>query len=159
MEVSYANSVIGTVTESIYRYGSTVDAAFVTARGVTLSNRILNGGVIWAASTNVFPENTAVSMYGSTSRLQTGKIITNNYNDIEVKSGMNLGQADYSSVKGDSGGPVLFYEGNYGGETKYTLLGIHNGRGKNGGAIFTHYKNIVNELGVTCLTGSNGPYK
>lgn len=113
---------------------------------------------MWAASETLFPVNTFVSMYGAKSGLQTGKIVSNNYNFGYQNSCMKQCKADYFTRDGDSGAPILFYEGNYGGKTRYTLLGIN--KGSNAGCgVFTPYKNIVKELGVTCITSSNISYK
>lgn len=159
IEVSFGNQVIGMVTDTAYGPLSTADASFVQARGIALSNRVANGGVMWAATETLFPVNTAVSMYGAKSGLQTGKILDTNYSDpLFGNSFLKQCKADYRCTGGDSGAPVLFYEGNYGGKTRYTLLGIFKGE-SHGYAVFTPYKNIVKELGVTCITSSNISYK
>lgn len=158
-EIFYNETVIGEVAAVSYAIGRTSDSAFVKARGIALSNRVKNNGTIWAASSRVFPENTTVYKYGAKTGRTMGVIKSNNYINMGTKSSNNLGVADYVSDRGDSGAPVLFYEGNYGGVSRYTLLGIHKGRGETGNAIFSHYKNIAKELGVTAITSSGNTYK
>lgn len=83
-----------------------------------------------------------------------------NYNNPFQKSSLTQCKADFRCADGDSGAPVLLYEGNYGGKTRYTLLGIFKSKIESENlAVFSPYKNIVDELGVTCITSSNSSYK
>lgn len=161
----YSNGdAFGTVGRTAFYNNSTADAAFLIAEpGMTVTNVLKNGGVIWAAQTNTLPVGANVSMYGAVSKLQRGKIL---YTDViaENEQGMKFLKqwaADYAAQSGDSGAPVLFYEGNYGGQTKYSLYGIHKGSDEEGElACFSPYKNIVDELGLYCVTATKTvPYK
>ncbi len=95
-------------------------------------------------------------MYGNVSKLQSGKITNINasvyYDELNITFTKQC-SATYYSQKGDSGAPILYYEGNYGGKTCYTICGIQSGYNRElGVSYFSPYKNIVNELGITCMT-------
>lgn len=154
MSFSYSGIHIGSVTKTAYRNFSSADAAFVAASSsVTPTQIIKNGGAIWAAQTGTLPVNASVCLYGAYSGLQSGKILgTNSLSISNGKTFTKQWRADYYSQNGDSGGPVMVYEGNYGGQSKYSLYGIHRGI-MNSKAVLSSYKNIVDELGVTCITG------
>lgn len=142
---------------------STADATFLqAASGVETSSVLANGGHLWAASTYALPVNTTIWKYGITTGLTSGKIHTvgasanildKDANGNTVASAVITDKywASFKDEPGDSGAPVMIYDGNYNGSTKYTLVGIYSGT-NNYGAIFSGYDKIVNELGVTCIT-------
>ena len=94
-------------------------------------------------------------MYGDISGLTSGKIISYNEENYYERSGYEFsefGSASYKSVDGDSGGPVLVYNG----ASNYSLIGINCAVYHKDGtdvykSYFTPYKNIVEALGVTCV--------
>lgn len=145
---------LGSVLRTSYNMDRpTTDAAFILADpGVAVTNELANRGQVWVASpTYVYPQNTVVCMYGMESGLTSGKI-TSTSMTVSYGSGKyryDQMKASYSSQEGDSGAPVLYYEGNYGG-TKYTLVGLHSGSA-DGGADFSKYTNIVKELSVEAV--------
>lgn len=153
---AYYNGVkIGEVSKTAYKNNSKADASFVPATGnVTITAVLKNGGHIMSGSMLDPPVNSTVYMYGAKSGLTSGKITsinyTSNYKDGTVIVKQCL--ATYSSQDGDSGAPILYYEGNYGGKTYYTIRGIHTGSASSG-KVFSSYKNIVDELGITCILG------
>lgn len=90
-------------------------------------------------------------MYGAFSGLTSGMITSTN---ATINDGTytfkNMGQATYSLQNGDSGAPILFYDGNYGGVSRYSLVGIHEGQGGNA-RFFSKYAKIVDELGISAI--------
>lgn len=143
---------IGTVIATAWRNKSTADAAFVqAARRITPTNELASGsGNIWGTTSYRLPANTTISMLGQESGLTSGKLqsysVTSNH-----ASGITIYDqwcATYSSDGGDSGAPIMLYEGKY-DVSRYTLLGIHSGRNtKSNVSYFTPYQNIVDELGI-----------
>lgn len=156
MAVTYEGTSIGTVEESSFYNGSSADAAFIKANtNFTPSNLLPTGYTIWAASTWTLPVNTVVYMYGGQSGgLVSGKISSTN-SSVQFEDELILTKlwvADYESVGGDSGSPIMFYDGNFSGNLKYTLYGIHTGSASDGSASYiSSYKNIVEELGVSAI--------
>lgn len=147
----------GIVKETAYYNGSTADAAYVErANGQHFEgeNVLPNGGVIWSASTYSYPEGTTVYAYGMKSGLTSGKITDESYDmqsgSIRIK---DLTIASYSCSSGDSGGPVMIYEGNYGGVSRYVLIGTQKGHRTVSPvqSYFSKYSNIVDILGVKFL--------
>lgn len=133
------------------------DAAFVKATNDNVAfNNEVGAGVLWGASTYELPLNVTVCKFGCATRYSAGKLIST-YTNVSFKDYYGkyyemrgVCEAEYNSANGDSGGPVVMYDGNYGSQSKYTLIGIHHGSIKNGGnAIFSPYANIVNALGVS----------
>lgn len=153
---TYNGVSIGTVTRTAFKDRSTADAAFVQANSnVTPTNILKNNGAIWAAQ-NSMPVNTTVYIYGNTSKLQSGTITSTNVAGRGPDGIRMISQygASYSATGGDSGAPVLYYEGNYGGQSKYSLVGLHSASDTTTSvSIFSPYGNIVNELQVSCITG------
>ena len=150
----YNGSQIGKVTVTSYKNNSTADAAFIPATGnVSITAILKNNGHIMSGSTIDTPVNTTVYMFGNKSNLQSGKILSTNVTTTNKEGIVFTKQctANYSSQSGDSGAPVLFYEGNFGGKSCYTILGIHKGSSSSC-KTFSPYKNIVNELGISCIT-------
>lgn len=150
------STVIGTVTDTGFYNGSVADAAFIANNGTcTPTNTLSNGGQIWGASTISMPLNTTVCMLGKESGMTTGTLIATNVTLTAAVEGdyvfYHMAKANYSSTGGDSGAPVMVYDGVYSGQRKYTLLGVHHGSG-NGYRYFSQYEYIVDELGVSCLT-------
>lgn len=162
-DFTYNGEKIGMVLKSAFYNNSTADASFLkAASNVETSCVLANGGHLWAASTYELPVNTTVWKYGITTGLTSGKIHTigasakildKDANGNIVSSAVITDQywASFKGEPGDSGAPVMIYDGNYNGSTKYTLVGIYSAT-NNYGAIFSGYANIVNELGVTCIT-------
>ncbi|HHV09464.1 MAG TPA: hypothetical protein GXX75_04180 [Clostridiales bacterium] len=99
------------------------------------------------------PTGTGIYMYGADSGLQYGTI--DSYN-VTSSSGSvtftDLVKATYSSQTGDSGSPIVLYDGNHGGVSKVTLIGTHRGTESDGKKTFSKYLNISNQLGITALT-------
>lgn len=146
-------TTLGSVTKTAFYNNTTADAAFVKANtGVTPSYILKNGGSIWGVSTTNMPVNTTVHKYGKSTLLTSGKILSTNVTIVAGgKTIKNCCSANYSSASGDSGCPVMFFDGNYGG-SKYRLLGIHSSASNTGNTrYFSPYSNIVKELGVTCI--------
>lgn len=155
-KVAYYNGVkIGEVSKTAYKNNSKADASFVHATGnVTITAVLKNGGHIMSGSMLDPPVNSTVYMYGTESGLTSGKITSINVS-IKAEDGTTfIAQclANYASQDGDSGAPILYYEGNYGGKTYYTIRGIHRSS-TYAGKSFSPYKNIVDELGITCIVG------
>lgn len=141
--------MVGIVSKVSYKNRMTADASFVNlTTGNTISSEVVNGYRIVSARTDKIPEGTVV-MYGQETGLSTGKIIKYEengfYDDENEYFFQNFAIADYKSAPGDSGGPVLVYNGG----SSYSLIGIHSCG--DGYALFSPYKNIVDELGVTCV--------
>lgn len=145
---------LGVTKESAWKNKSKADAAFVQAyNGITISNSLPGAGDIWGATTYEVPAGTTVYMYGAMSGyLKSGQIIsisqTQNVGGLTISKQM---VANYSAVGGDSGAPVMIYDGTFNGP-KYTLIGIHSAHLKNGSSqidYFSPYQNIVDELGIT----------
>lgn len=90
-------------------------------------------------------------MYGQETGLSTGKIIKYEengfYDDENEYFFQNFAIADYKSAPGDSGGPVLVFNG----ASNYSIIGIHACSDGPRRALVSPYKNIVDELGVTCI--------
>lgn len=133
-----------------YKNGMTADASFVNlTTGNTMYSEVVNGYRIVSARTDEIPEGTVV-MYGQETGLSTGKIMyygeNGFYDDENGYFFQNFAVADYQSAEGDSGGPVLVFNG----ASNYSIIGI-NSAGGDGASLFTPYKNIVDELGVTCV--------
>lgn len=155
-KISYEDKLIGTVEKASYCEGMTADASFVriTHSSVTPVAEVVNGYRIASAFTAELPVNSVVSIYGMKSGLVTGKIISYNVEGTYGNSDGSLGytyknfaSTTCSGQPGDSGGPVLVFNGGY----NYSLIGIVNG-GNSTHSVFTPYKNIVEKLGVTCIT-------
>lgn len=154
---------IGMVTKTTFYDYSTADTAFLkAARDVKTSYVLANGGELWGASTYKLPVNTTVWKYGITTGLTSGQIHTTGASTRVLKqdadgntinsalmTDQNL--ANFKGRPGDSGAPVMIYDGNYNGVSKYTLVGIYSGM-NDYGAVFSDYANIVNELKATCIT-------
>ena len=150
----HGTALIGTAVATAYRNDSTADAAFIRSNGFHIPTNALarTGCYILGASTLDFPVNTVVYMLGNVSGLTSGRITSTNAttrpsDDIIL---LNQTRATYASVGGDSGAPILFYDGNFGGKISYTLLGIHHGTGASG-KYFSKYSEIVEQLGVRCI--------
>lgn len=147
---------LGTVTATAYYNGTTADAAFVTASSSVLPvPTLVTGDIFVSATSERLPEGTMVYKYGNDTQLTSGHItdasgfIIYDINLIVT----DCYKADYVSAAGDSGSPVMIYEGGAYGTSYYSLCGIHSGTGPLGGKAFSPYSNIVDELGVTCITG------
>lgn len=158
-EFTYNGTVIGEVTHTAWYENTTADAGFIKANTQgTLTNYIMGYRCI-AATGYEYPYGTQISMYGQASGLQRGMIYSYHTSRFEVKgqyATIDHVRADYSSRDGDSGAPVFLYEGNYGGVSICTLLGIHSAytdehNGKEY-VQFAKYSNIVEVLGVTAIT-------
>ena len=127
----------------------TADASFVNlTTGNTMYSEVVNGYRIVSAQTGKIPDDTVVYAYGAMTGLSSGKII-----DYGVPGDYSNGNeftdfalADYKAAPGDSGGPVMVFNG----ASNYSIIGI-NSAGGDGASLFTPYKNIVDELGVTCV--------
>lgn len=168
---SISNTLIGNVTKTAIEYTivdldkqifqTDADAAFIKANnGIDTTHIAKNGGSIWNASTYQLPINTEVCKYGCATQFTSGHIIGNagqyyakDYLTGKTHQFVSQGVADYGSASGDSGSPIMIYEGNYGGQSKYTLYGIHSGSSNsNDKRFFSFYRNIKNRLGVVCIT-------
>lgn len=163
LQVKTGNTVLGTVKktthanlpdESCPLIGA--DAAFVQVNaGVTVTNDVA-GTKIRNASTFQLPVNTPIFMYGCRSSWTSGKIcgldggLTYTREDGQRLLIGNCIYADYTSVNGDSGAPILLFGGIQGGTTSYSLVGIHVGSGTNY-QFLSPYNSIVNELGVSYI--------
>lgn len=153
----YNGEYIGFVWETAYYDGSTADAAFITPDSdVEITGILKNGGHVFGGFTTVYPVNSTIYMYGNVSKLQSGKITSTSssvyYNELDITFKKQC-VATYSSQKGDSGAPILFFDGNYGGKSYYVICGVQSGYNKTKGVSFySPYGNIVNELGITCVT-------
>lgn len=153
----YNGEYIGFVWESGYENNSTADASFIKQDGdVNITAVLKNNGRVFGGWTSELPVNATFSMYGNVSKLQSGRITSTNtsvlYNSLNITFTKQC-SATYYSQNGDSGAPILYYEGNYGGKTCYTICGIQSGYNRSlGVSYFSPYKNIVNELGITCIT-------
>ena len=169
-EFTSGRYTLGEITHSSYYNNSTADAAFITAEsGLVLTYELANGGAIWSATTRRLPQNTSIYKFGIETELTSGRILAATHTFFyRTNSGdiyfYNCVKASYYSEQGDSGGPVMIYEGNYGGESRYTLCGIcsaimlrdldDDGEVEFEYASYTPYSNIVDELGVSCIVGS-----
>lgn len=149
--IIYNGESVGIVRYVSYHNKMTADASFIlTDSDVTLTSTVVNGYRIVSAITSELPIGTVVSMYGVVSGLTSGKIIS--YNVSGFYSGSlyeysGFANASYTSQNGDSGGPILVYNG----ASNYSLVGIHSGSNKDNTSVFTPYKNIVKALDVTCV--------
>ena len=78
-----------------------------------------------------------------------GSIIYTSYNqqDSPTMWVNNQMVASFSNAPGDSGGPVMVYNGMSGSQVLYKLVGIIAG-GNGTYGYFSPYQNIWNELGV-----------
>lgn len=149
--IYYEDKLIGRVEKVSYHDGMTADASFIgiVRSRVTPVAEVVNGYRIASARTTELPANSTVSMYGMMSGLETGKIVSYNV-EKKYEDGYtfkNFASTTCSGQPGDSGGPVLVYNGGY----NYSLIGIISG-GNSTYSYFTPYKNIVEELGITCIT-------
>lgn len=111
----------------------------------------------WATSSYEYPSGTGICMYGNTSNLQYGTITSYNLTKSDgTYTIKDTVKAVYTMDNGDSGGPVFISDGNYGGQTRVTLIGTNRGVGVdlfgNAYSVFSKYSNIANELGITALT-------
>lgn len=150
----YNGVIIGEVTDTAYYDNSFADAAFLEANsnGNTTDN-VVPGDVIGGRSTDL-PVGTTIYMYGKKSGLESGTILSNyhiiKYDNIDI---IDCVKASYDSEEGDSGGPVLLYEGSYGGESQYTVLGVHSGNATDGSySTYSKYCNIEDELHISVIT-------
>lgn len=148
-EFKYNGNIIGEVTDTAYYNNSTADAAFVEANNYgNLTDEVIPGDIVGALTTDL-PVGTTITMYGTYSGLENGTILSYNYsatiNGITIKDTV---KASYDSTSGDSGGPVLLYEGSYGGESRYSIVGNHRGASQYN-AFYSKYKNIANELNIS----------
>lgn len=163
-EFRSGTTTLGEITHSSYYDASSADAAFVTAEsGISLTYRLVNGGSLWAATTNRLPFGTTVYKYGKSTYLTSGQITAATYTiRYSDASFFNCVKTDFYAQKGDSGGPVMIYEGNYGGVSRYTLCGIfsafHESDTDDDGEVdrfdysaYSPYSNIVNELNTYCI--------
>ena len=155
------STTIGSVTATAYYNNSTADAAFVRANsGVTPTSIMKNGGDMWAASAYELPVNTTVWKYGHSTQLTSGQITGTNATVVYENENTHVRYtikecwtANYASDGGDSGAPVMTFDGNYGSSSKYTLYGIHSGASNSSSTRYlSPYGNIVDELGITCIT-------
>lgn len=154
------STTIGTVKKNSCYYNSTADAAFVqAASGVTASATLKNGGAILSAATVELPANTTIYMLGNTSGLTSGKVMSTSAS-VELGGDLytDLAIGTYKCAPGDSGAPVMVFEGNYGGQSKYMISGIATGGGSGssegyGFSYYSKYTNIADELGITAITG------
>ena len=147
---------VGTSTGNSFRSHSTADAAFISAAStISPTNYLASlGGYIWDAYTEELPVNTNivtnVTMTGGETGYSVGEIVSNN--GVVYHSGSivieNQYVATYQGRGGDSGAPVLIYDGYFQGTPKYTLIGIHCAHEGNRCSYFSSYANIVNELNV-----------
>ncbi|MCH5272960.1 MAG: trypsin-like serine protease [Lachnospiraceae bacterium] len=162
-KVSYNGTVIGTVTQSGYYQNTYADAAFIESNGAANPTNMIMSYQCFSASTYEYPQNTSILMYGRSSGLVHGTIYSYNYTYVplnpEEYTSTDHVLATYTSQRGDSGGPVFFYEGNYGGKSACTLLGIHSAKayvldtpGDKCPASFAKYGNIAAMLNVTAIT-------
>ncbi len=160
-QISYNETIIGTVKQSGYYPNTYADAAFIESNGAASpTNMIMGGYYCTAASTLEYPQNTSILMYGNKSGLQSGTIYSYNhtyvpYNPEDYTSTDHV-LAIYYSQNGDSGGPVFIYTGTSNGKLNCTLIGIHSATARvesaPGTSSFAKYGNIVRMLNVTALT-------
>lgn len=156
-EFTYNGTVIGEVTHTAWYQNTTADAGFIKANTEgTLTNYIVGYRCI-AATGYEYPYGTQISMYGHASGFQRGTIESyhSSYGEFLLPGQyvtIDHVRATYKSNPGDSGAPVFFYEGNYGGVSLCTLIGIHSSRNLESKAHFAKYDNIVEVLGVTAVT-------
>lgn len=154
---SHGGTSIGIVTETAYYDGTTADAAFVTSNtNFAPANILPDGSYIVDAGSDVLPIGTGVYKYGKTTGLTSGEIKATvasiTYDDVTIE---DCYTATYSSDSGDSGAPVMVRSGTASdGTIQYKLCGIHSGAGWQVAyrRFFSPYANIVDELGITCIT-------
>ena len=147
--VTSSTPVLGTVVETP-EYGFNSDAAFVSAAsGITPTAELKFGGYIGDAQITLLPVGTQVIKYGHTTQLTTGRITSNSYEYHNIYTFSPYYEATYESAQGDSGGPVLVYDGRYNGNDMYILCGIHTAHTEN--SYFAPYANIMQDLGITCI--------
>lgn len=162
-QVSYNGTVIGTVKQSGYYPNTYADAAFIESNGAANPTNMIMGYQCFSASTYEYPQNTSILMYGIASGLQQGTIYSYNYTYVPYTPGEYTSTdhvlATYTSQNSDSGGPVFFYEGNYGGQSACSLLGVHSAKariedspGNKCSSSFAKYGNIATMLNVTAIT-------
>ncbi len=153
----YNGEYVGFVWKTAYYDGSTADASYITHDGdVDFTAVLNNNGHIMSGSTIELPVNSTVSICGNVTLYSSGKVtstnVTVNYSNTGITFTKQVA-ATYSSQAGDSGAPILFYDGLYGGKACYVLRGIHSGHNLSTGiSFFTPYKNIVDELEIVCVT-------
>lgn len=152
-------TTIGDVVATAWRNRSTADAAFVeAARGITPSNGLASSyGNIWDVLTYECPVNTSVCMAGAYSISHNYGMAYGEIKGFNLTAAHGIGEpkiydqwyATYKAYEGDSGAPVMIYEGNY-DVPRYRLVGIHSGRNKASTLPYiSPYQNIVDELGIT----------
>ena len=149
-KVYYGNNLsIGAVWKVSFHNNMTADASFILTDSPTAAvSQVVNGYRIASATTQEVPINTPVYMYGVASKLTSGKFISYRIGGELDISGYKFDEfavASYPSQDGDSGAPVLIYNG----ASNYSLLGIHSASASM--SYFTPYKNIVEALGVTLV--------
>lgn len=152
------NTVLGHLTKTAaYSSTTTADASFVNKEsGISITNSLGEARIL-SASTYQLPVNTPILLIGYVTGGTSGKVCGTNGTAIYTRHDgqrmyiSNCTYGDYSSSNGDSGGPVVRVSAQ-GGNTYYTLAGIHVGT-FNGYKYFSPYSNIVNELGVSCIIG------
>jgi len=134
---------------SALRNNTRADAAFLIA-SVTPTNVLSNNGQIWG-TWGVVPVGTDVHMLGGVSGLRSGTVTNIQFSYTSTNDGMtrlNQSRASYSSQGGDSGSPILFFDGNFGSISRYNIVGIHVGSG----GTFSKYSEISSALSVTAIT-------
>lgn len=145
---------LGTCKATAFYNSSTADAAFIEAgSGITTTTETYFGEYIWGASTYL-PVGTSIVMYGAVTGKLSKSIVTAIGGEYLYYKGMTIKEfcaAQYNSQKGDSGGPVMTYDGYFDGEHRYTICGIHAAEEFGGVRLFSSYANIVKELNVTCI--------
>lgn len=144
--------LIGTASATAWYNRSTADAAFIEAnRGIIPSNLLVGSGDLWGASSWEFPIGTTIFMRGARSGLTSGTLQSRNATSNH-EGGVKLYHqwyGTYTARGGDSGAPVMTYDGNFDGP-RYILIGIHSGRNTQSQiSYFSPYENIVDELGIT----------
>ncbi len=160
----YNNLAFGRVTATAFYDYSSADAAFVKNSGAVYgSNLIAEIAICHNTATGIsdYPVGALIYKYGGTTKLTSGKIISNYYttaadlnsngiNDLHLT---NQTTADYNSDDGDSGCPVFVIEGMYNGKYTCQLLGVHSCITRSfGDSVFSKYYKIVEELNVQAKT-------
>ena len=105
---------------------TTADASFVQSNGNCGRTSVLvTGDKIISVSNTALPTGVTVVKYGVTTGLTVGSIIYTSYNQHDNPIWVNNQMvASFSNAPGDSGGPVMFYNGMSGSQVLYKLVGI-----------------------------------
>lgn len=156
---------VGELTQSAFLNYTTADAAFIEADAdAEQTYELARGGDIWNAIETLVPEGTLIYKYGCRTGLTSGRVSETEFviaydlnHDEELDHYIfDCVKASYYAEVGDSGGPIMIYEGSYGGSSKYSLCGIQSAinvsiNGTFNYSMYTPYSNIVDELDVSCV--------